>query len=109
MGMSDEPALQVLRGFPLRRAVIGILLGAERPVTVAEIVTILREAGATTSPILAKPPNGVIANLLDHQESIGRVMRTARATYVLVPTRMSRSTRWRYLHWRRLSGLTGGG
>jgi hypothetical protein len=70
-------------------------------VTVTDIVDALHAAGVTTSPRLVKPPCGIIANLLDHQESRGRVIRTERATYLIDPAGWSRSTRWRYANWRR--------
>jgi hypothetical protein len=97
--------LRAISGFQLRRAVLGTLLAADGPMAVSDIVAALRAAGVTTLPHLAKPPHGIIANLLDYQESTGRVVRTGRAVYVIDPAGMSRSTRWRYVHWQRLTGL----
>jgi hypothetical protein len=48
-----------------------------------------------------RPPHKVIASLLGHQVTTGKVRRTGRATYELVPWRMSRATKWRYEHWWR--------
>jgi hypothetical protein len=93
---------RVISGFSLRRAVLGILLAAADPVSVTDIVDSLHAAGFTTNPRLAKPPCGIVANLLDYQESTGRVIRTDRGTYLVDPGGWSRSTRWRYVHWRRL-------
>lgn len=95
--------LAVIAGFRLRRAVLGILLGTNAPMTLTDIVESLRHAGFTTNPTLTKPPHGVIANLLDYQEGRGRVIRTARGEYVVVPTSFSASTKWRYRNWRRLT------
>lgn len=100
--MAPPITRRVISGFPLRRAVLGILLNADGPVTVTEIVDALHAAGVTTNPRLVKAPCGIVANLLDHQESRGRVIRTDRASYLLDPTGWSRSTRWRYANWRRL-------
>jgi hypothetical protein len=58
--------------------------------------------GATTNPRLSKPAHKVIASLLGHQVTTGKVRRTARGTYELVPRPMSRATKWRYEHWWRM-------
>jgi len=50
---------------------------------------------------VGRPPHKVIASLLGHQVTTGKVRRTGRATYELVPWRMSRATKWRYEHWWR--------
>lgn len=102
---SVDVTRRIIGGFTLRRAVLGILLEANGPITVSDIVDTLHAAGFTTGGHLAKPPCGVIANLLDYQESRGRVHRLERATYVIDPAGLSRATRYRYLHWRRLSAL----
>jgi hypothetical protein len=102
----DAPAhaiLAVLGGFQLRRAVLGILLSTNGPLALAEIVDTLRRAGYTTNPLLAKPPHGIIANLLDYQEGRGRVIRTMRGEYAVVGETFSQSTRWRYRNWQRLT------
>ena len=44
---------------------LGTLLAADGPMAVSDIVADLRAAGVTTRAHLAKPPHGVIANLLD--------------------------------------------
>lgn len=98
-----RPPLIVITGFRLRRAVLGILLVANGPMPLADIVDALRRAGYTTNPSLAKPPHGIIANLLDYQEGRGRVIRTARGEYAVVATAFSSSTKWRYRNWQRLT------
>jgi hypothetical protein len=100
-GIDGRRELRELRGFALRRAVFGTLLSAGRPLSVAEIVEALHAHGCTTNQRLSKPPHKVIASLLGHQVNTGRVRRTARATYELVPWPMSRATKWRYEHWWR--------
>ncbi|MCE9622248.1 MAG: hypothetical protein K8R99_07895 [Actinomycetia bacterium] len=91
--------LQPISGLTLRRALIGILLDARRPLTVAEVVAALSVAGVTTPP-RAKPINMVIADMLAYQVRIGRVARVHRATYATIPSSMSRSMRHRCRHWR---------
>jgi|JI9StandDraft_2_1071091.scaffolds.fasta_scaffold91184_3 hypothetical protein len=95
---SVEPL--AITGLLLRRAVLGTLLAAARPLTVREVVEALAAAGATTSPHLSKAPNRVLADLLAHQARIGKVRRVAPGTYAVVPDSMSRSTRRRCLRWQ---------
>jgi hypothetical protein len=93
--------LRPIRGLLLRRAVLGVLLAAGRPLTAAEVATDLHHHGVTTLPSLTKGPSRVIADLLAHQVKAGRVLKTGPATFVVLSDSMSRSTRWRCLHWRR--------
>ena len=95
---SVEPL--AITGLLLRRAVLGTLLAAGRPLTVREVTAALASAGATTSPLLSKAPNRVIADLLAHQARIGKVRRVAPGTYTVVPDSMSRSTRRRCVRWQ---------
>jgi hypothetical protein len=98
--------LLAISGLTLRRALIGILLEAQRPMKVGEVVAALELAGVTTPP-RAKPINMVIADMLAYQSRIGRVVRVRRATYAVVPSSMSRSMRHRCRHWRdRLAEFT---
>jgi hypothetical protein len=94
-----------ITGLLLRRAVLGTLLAAARPLTVREVVEALAAAGATTSPHLSKAPNRVLADLLAHQARIGKVRRVAPGTYAVVPDSMSRSTRRRCRVERRREGV----
>lgn len=80
---------------------LGILLVARRPLSVAEVVAELHRHGVTTSPHLSKAPARVVADMLAYQMRAGRVRRTARGTYVLTAA-MSRTTTWRYTNWHRL-------
>ncbi len=43
----------------------------------------------------------MIADLLAHQVKIGKVVKTAPATFAVLPDSMSRATRYRCLHWAR--------
>ena len=52
-----------IRGIRLRRAVMGTLLVAERPLCIAEIVEQLAANGMTTMPHLTRTPNRVVADL----------------------------------------------
>jgi hypothetical protein len=85
-----------IRGNRLRRAVLGTLLIAGRPMTVTEIVDSLHAQGVTTSPLLTRSPHRVIADLLAHQARMGRVRKVRRATFTVVPDAVSASTRTRW-------------
>ncbi|MEI8240355.1 MAG: hypothetical protein WCI22_13150 [Actinomycetota bacterium] len=52
-----------IRGIRLRRAVLGTLLMAGRPMTVTEIVGSLQAHGVASSPLLTRSPHRVIADL----------------------------------------------
>lgn len=92
---------KAIHGHALRRAVLGILLVARRPLSVVEVVAELHRHGVTTSPHLSKLPARVVADMLAYQMRAGRVRRTAPGTYVLTVA-MSRTTAWRYANWHRL-------
>jgi hypothetical protein len=91
--MDGDPPLRPL---DVRRAVLGVLLRAGRPMTVVEIVAGLQR----------EIPVGIsgkrVADVLRFQVSAGRVRRVARGVYELDPSTMSRSTRWRSLNWQRV-------
>ena len=71
-----------ISGLLLRRAVLGIL------------------SGVTTNPLLLKGPSRVIADLLAYQARVGKVRKVGPATFIVISGSISRSTRWRCLHWR---------
>ena len=84
----------------LRRAIVGTLLRAGRPMSVAEIIaTVLvsRPPIADRHPLTPKNTSDV----LRHQTRIGRVRRVRRGVYEAIPTAWSRSTAWRYTNWER--------
>lgn len=80
----------------LRRAVLGLLLSAGRPMTVTEVVEHVRASGFD-------PNARRVANLLAYQMRAGRVVRRGPATYSAIAEAMSGTTRWRCLNWDRLS------
>ncbi len=84
----------------LRRAVLRILLRANGPLGIAEIVRRLGEEGWDDFDFLGAP-NKIVSDLLRHQVSKGAVSRVSRGVYRLRPDRISRSTLWRIAHWDR--------
>lgn len=92
--------LTPLSGLRLRRAVLGTLLDAHRPLTVGEVVDAIRADGFTTRPELAKPMHMVVADMLAYQVRAGRVRRTSRATFVVIRSAIPSTTQWRCRHWR---------
>ena len=97
---SDGVELLPISGLLLRRAVLGTLLAAGRPLSSADVAAGLAAAGVTTRPRLTKGASRVIADLLAHQVRIGRVAKVGPALFAVVPGSMSRSTRQRCLRWR---------
>ncbi len=93
-------ALLAISGLILRRAMFAVLLNEGGPLTVGEVVDALHAAGVTTWSWAHKPPHLVIADMLGYQVRAGRVRRTERATYEVIPASMSRSTQRRCRQWR---------
>lgn len=91
--MDGEPPLRPL---DVRRAVLGVLLRAGRPLSVVEVVAELQR----------EIPDAVsgkrVADVLRFQVSAGRVQRVTRGVYQLDPSTMSPSTRWRSRNWQRV-------
>ena len=82
----------------LRRAIVGTLLRASRPMSVAEIIaTVLvsRPLIADGHPLTPKNTSDV----LRYQTRIGRARRARRGVYEAIPSTWVRSTAWRYINW----------
>jgi hypothetical protein len=92
MDVDDDPPLRPL---DVRRAVLGVLLRAGRPLCVIEVVAGLQREILGIS-------GKRVADVLRFQVAAGRVRRVARGVYELDPTTMSPSTRWRSLNWQRV-------
>ena len=91
--------LTPIAGLRLRRAVLGTLLTANHPLSVADVVAAIQAAGFTTLPHRAKPSHRIVADMLAYQVRAGRVRRTARATYAPNRDRIPKTTQWRCRHW----------
>jgi len=95
-----------VRNIDRRRAVLGALMRAGRPLTVDQLVMALAAQGVDGPDLQGgsrRPPGKVVVDVLRYQMSLGRVRRVARATYEVLPDQLSVSMRWRCLHWRQLS------
>lgn len=79
-----------------RRAMLGFLLQARRPVTIAQVVDHLT---ATCGPHVVTGKR--VADMLRYQVGLGRVRRVARGTYEAVPGAIPRATAWRCVNWRK--------
>lgn len=77
-----------------RRALLGALLRAGRPLTVDEVLASLAADGFEATP-------HTVADLLGHQTRRGRVKRTGRGSYAIVAEALHPSTIWRCLNWQR--------
>jgi hypothetical protein len=84
----------------LRRMVLGVLIRAGRPMTVAEVVAAVEVDGPPLHLRPGQHAHKVLADLLRQQVRAGRVRRVARGTYTVGT--LSPSMRWRSLHWREL-------
>jgi hypothetical protein len=97
------PERRVIRNIALRRAVLRILLRADAPVSVSEIVRILEdEHDVFVEAHREATASQRISNLLGWQARQGRVRRVRWGTYVAVPDAIPRTTRWRIDHWDEL-------
>lgn len=79
----------------LRRALLGILLVADVPLSVLEITRRLHASGRTTWSAVGNPPTKRVADSLDYLRRIGKVERVRRGVCSVVTTSMSRTTRQR--------------
>ncbi|WP_040493080.1 hypothetical protein [Ilumatobacter nonamiensis] len=92
-----------VRNLTLRRAVMRVLLRADGPVRVADIVRALEDDehfGIADHHVASASQR--VSNLLGWQLRRGRVRRVARGIYVAVPDAIPRTTRWRIEHWDEL-------
>lgn len=89
--------LVYVSGLALRRALLGILLVADAPLSVPEITRRLHASGRTTWSAVGNPPTKRVADSLDYLRRIGKVERVRRGVYTVVSASMSRTTRQRCL------------
>ncbi len=89
--------LVYVSGLALRRALLGILLAADAPLSVPEITRRLHASGRTTWSTVGNPPTKRVADSLDYLRRIGKVERVRRGVYTVVSASMSRATRQRCL------------
>lgn len=80
----------------MRRAILGHLLTARFPVTVADVAAAMTlEFG----PEAVTPKR--VADVLRYQVRLGRVRRVDRGVYQAVPEAIPKATAWRCVNWRR--------
>ena len=89
--------LVYVSGLALGRALLGILLVADAPLSVPEITRRLHDSGRTTWSAVGNPPTKRVADSLDYLRRIGKVERVRRGVYTAVSASMSRTTRQRCL------------
>lgn len=98
--MNPPPERLVPRNVELRRAVLRILLRANAPMRVAEIVRALEDDDHLfVEAHRAASASQRVSNLLGWQVRQGRVRRVGWGAYVVVPEAIPRTTRWRIEHW----------
>ncbi len=84
------------RPLDLRRALLGCLLVAAAPLTIAQLVDALAQDFAREATLPKR-----VADALRYQVALGRVRRVDRGVYEIVSGSMSRATAWRCVNWKR--------
>ena len=94
-----------IRPIDIRRAVLSVFfLHDGGPLTVAEVVEATRRlAGLDLATLPGVPPHRRVSDIMRHQVREGRAVVVARGTYRLDVSQFSTSTRWRCLHWQRVT------
>ncbi len=85
-----------LYGRDLRYAVVAMLLGAQGPLDIDDILQRIDAAGDV---VMGDYPRKVVADALGHEVVRGRLVRVRRGTYGL--GHIPRTTAWRIGRWRR--------
>jgi len=101
------PPVGPIRPIDIRRAVLSVFfLHDGGPLTVAEVVAATKRlAGLDLAVLPGVPPHRRVSDILRHQVRSGRAEVVARGTYVLQVAAFSTSTRWRCLHWQRVTDV----
>jgi hypothetical protein len=82
----------------LRRAIVGTVLRADRPMTVAEVIDAVVSSRPATNNGAPLSPR-FTADVLRYQARLGRLRRVRRGEYVAIRDAWSRTTAWRYANW----------
>lgn len=101
---ADDAVPEFIRDLDIRRAILAVLLGAERELSSDDVVIRLRAAhGIDLTGRQKVSPRQRVSDTLRSLERRGWCRRVRRGRYVAVPSAMSPSRRWRSLNWRRPS------
>jgi hypothetical protein len=82
-----------LRGRPLRRAALAVLLRAGRPLAVGDVLAAIEGGGRRVG---SSYPRKAVADALAYEHDRGWAVRVGRGTYGV--GRISATSRWRILH-----------
>jgi hypothetical protein len=88
----EPPLPKVLYGRTLRRAALAVLLRANGPLTIAEVLTAIDAQGYT---IASSYPRKALADALGWEHRRGWAVRVARGCYAVGT--INRTSRWRIL------------
>lgn len=91
-GPAPARAAMLLRGRPLRRAALAVLLQSGRPLAVGEVLAVLEARGRQVD---APYPRKALADALAYEHDRGWARRVRRGVYA--PGTISRTSRWRIL------------
>lgn len=101
---TDSSPVDFVRDLDIRRAVLAVLLAAERELSSDDVVDRLRAAhGIDLDGRQKVSPRRRVSDTLRSLERRGWCRRVRRGRYVAVPSAMSPSRRWRSINWRRPS------
>jgi hypothetical protein len=100
---NTRPPVRQVANVDLRRAVLRVLVRAAGPVELGAIVAHLERVDRIAiAPYRAVSARQKVSDVLSWQVRRGRVRRIRRGVYEIVPSALSRSTRWRIERWELL-------
>jgi hypothetical protein len=77
----------------VREAILGVLLLSLRPMTIDQILADLEARDVRIGHV--DNPRKAVSDAMRYQARIGRVSRVGRGVYVVLPSRLPRTTEWR--------------
>ncbi len=99
---TEWPDVDFIRDLDIRRAMLAVLLAADRELGSADVVQQLRAVhGIELEGRQKATPRQRVSDTLRSLERRGWCRRVRRGRYVAVPSAMSPSRRWRSINWRR--------
>ncbi len=100
--VDEYPEVDFIRDLDIRRAILAVLLAADRELGSADVVQRLRAVHEIELEGRQKAtPRQRVSDTLRSLERRGWCRRVRRGRYVAVPSAMSPSRRWRSINWRR--------
>ncbi|MCU1360154.1 MAG: hypothetical protein JWN99_1443 [Ilumatobacteraceae bacterium] len=102
IGVMEPVRPRTISGLRLRRAILGVLLVEDGPMSIDQITSVLAQRGLSAPTTPRRTQRKAVADVLRYQSTLGRVVRVERGVYEAVRHSISRSMRDRSI--RALSG-----